>query len=156
MLSRAKIFDRVLRDIAVPELIDSGFHFDGSRTFRKINRNAAVAQIINFQLGQRSIAGKFTVNFGVFHEGDFSGVGFANACEYDCLWAKRTRIGQIIPSKLSPLQAIPFIGWLFGTPDRWWKFSEDEQLTRKNIGQVLSYIKCYGIAWLDSKAANKE
>lgn len=84
------------------------------------------------------------MNLGVFHEDVFEGMPLIHAYEYHCKHYNRTRIGQIIPSKLSPLQAIPFIGWLFGTPDRWWKFSEDEQLTRENITQVMVYINRYG------------
>lgn len=153
MPARSKIFDKVLREITVPELKKSGFHFDGSRTFRKIIDNNATVQIINFQLGQRSKEGKFTVNLGVFHAGDSAGIILANTYEYHCQWANRTRIGQLIPSKLRWLRAIPFIGWLFGSFDRWWKFSEDDHLTRKNIALVTDTITRYGIPWLESKLA---
>jgi hypothetical protein len=153
MTKRAKTFDKVLKEVAVPELKKTGFHYDGGRTFRKIINNGTAVQIINLQLGQRSKEGKFTVNLGVFHAGDSAGVILANAYEYHCKWAKRIRIGQLIPSKLRRLQVIPFIGWLFGSFDRWWKFSEDSHLTRKNIALITDIIISYGITWLESKVA---
>jgi hypothetical protein len=154
MPDRAKIFDKVLKEIAVPDLKKNGFHYDGNRTFRKLTKNGSVAQIINFQLGQRSMAGKFTVNLGVYHEGDFAGILLNNACEYHCKQDKRIRIGHIIPAKLKRLQGIPFIGWLFGIPDRWWRFSDDQQFTRNNISQVMNVLNRYGVPWLDFKTGS--
>jgi hypothetical protein len=152
MTKRAKTFDKVLKEIAVPELKKNGFHFDGSRTFRKKTNDCPTILIINFQLGQRSMEGKFTVNLGVFHEGDFAGIPIDKACEYHCKRDYRTRIGQLIPSKLKSFQAIPFIGWLFGIPDRWWRFSDDKQATAKNISQVMTILKLYGMPWLNFKS----
>ncbi|MGI9318616.1 MAG: DUF4304 domain-containing protein, partial [bacterium] len=65
MTARSDTFDACLIEIVSPKLIDIGFEFDKSRTFRRFADQQTVAEFINFQLGQRSLEGKFTVNLGV-------------------------------------------------------------------------------------------
>lgn len=79
MSTRAAAFDKALREIAVPARSAQGFNFNGSRTFRRVSADCRICWIIDFQVGQRSTAGKFTVNLGVFVEGDGADVSVSQA-----------------------------------------------------------------------------
>ena len=150
MSSRASSFNKALREIAVPTLSAHGFKFDGSRTFRQLSSDRRTCKIINFQLGQRSMEGKFTVNLGVFTEGDFPGISASRANEYDCQFERRTRIGALIPPRLPKLVALPYIGFLFGIPVKWWSFSEDSSHTGKTVSLAVDKITSYGLSWLNT------
>lgn len=148
MSSRASAFDKTLREIAVPALEVHGFKFDGARTFRRISSDGRTSQIINFQLGQRSMAGKFTVNLGLFTEGDRPGVSPAHAKEHDCRFECRTRIGALISPRHPRLASLPFIGMLFGIPDKWWTFAEDPSRNAASVFTAVDKIRAHGFGWL--------
>jgi hypothetical protein len=84
MSLRSKTFDKSLRKIAVPKLIELGFKFDGSRTLRRVRNGDSIVEIVNFQLGLRSQEGKFTANLGVYTQGDAEGISVEKAAEYHC------------------------------------------------------------------------
>jgi hypothetical protein len=96
------------------------------------------------------MAGKFTVNLGVFAEGDSLGISTARANEYDCRFERRTRIGTLIPNKLHRLASFPFIGFLFGSPDRWWTFSNEPALTNAAVAAAVDKVKTHGFAWFNT------
>ena len=150
MSVRASAFDKALRGIAVPALSTHGFKFDGSRTFRRLSQGGRICQIINFQLGQRSMEGKFTVNLGIFAEEDCPAVSANGAHEYDCRSQRRTRIGALIPLRFPKLANLPFVGFLYGAPDKWWSFSEDESHTYEAVSTVVDTISAYGLGWLNT------
>jgi hypothetical protein len=146
MSARASTFDRALREVAAPVLLAHGFEFDGSRTFRRLS--GETCQIINFQLGQRSMAGKFTVNLGFFSDGDRPGVSAARANDYDCLTEHRARIGALIPVRFPRMAKLPYVGFLFGIPDKWWPFSSDSSLTYISVSTAVDKIVAHGLGWL--------
>ncbi|TXH65425.1 MAG: DUF4304 domain-containing protein [Lysobacteraceae bacterium] len=150
MSTRVSVFDQALREIAVPALAARGFRFDGSRTFRRLAEHSRVSQIINFQLGQRSMAGKFTVNLGIYVDGDSSGINPSRAQEHDCLFERRRRIGALIPLRFPGLAALPFVGFLFGTRDRWWSFSENPSRTASSLSAAVEQITAHGLDWLNT------
>lgn len=148
MSARASTFDKALREIAVPALQEHGFGFDGSRTFRRLT--GSTCQIINFQLGQRSLAGKFTVNLGVFSDGDRPEISAARANDFDCLAERRTRIGALMPGRFPRLAKLPYVGFLFGVADKWWPFSADASRTRIAVSGALDRILAHGLGWLNA------
>jgi hypothetical protein len=150
MSARASAFDKALREIAVPALSVHGFKFDGSRTFRRVSQDGRICQIINFQLGQRSMAGKFTVNLGIFEQEDCPAVSANGANEYDCRTERRTRIGALIPLRFPKLANLPFVGFLYGVPDKWWSFSQDSSHTGAAVSAVVDVISAYGLSWLNA------
>lgn len=149
MSARASAFDKALQEIAVPALTAHGFRFDGSRTFRHLSEDRRTSQIINFQLGQRSMAGKFTVNLGVFVQGDRRGVSPSQANESDCPFERRTRIGALI-LRFPKLASLPFIGFLFGSPDKWWTFSDDPTRTAAAVSAAVDKVTAYGLSWFNA------
>lgn len=151
MSARGSAFDKALREIAVPALSAHGFKFDGSRTFRRFSEDGHTCQIINFQLGQRSMAGKFTVNLGVFADGDSLDVRVDRANEYDCRFECRTRIGMLIPLRFPKLAKLPFIGFLFGIQDKWWSFTEAPSRTGAAVTVAVDAISAYGLGWLNAR-----
>lgn len=130
-----------------------GFSFDGSRTFRRSFKNGTIAQLVNFQLGQRSLEGQFTVNLGVFVLGEVSSnpsdVTASNALEYNCSGHRRTRLGTLRPGLLPALTNVPIVGALFGKKDAWWSFFEDQARTDSSLRECLSVLEQYGFAWLE-------
>lgn len=150
MSARTSAFDTALRELVVPALAPHGFRFDGSRTFRHLSNDKRTCRIINFQLGQRSMAGKFTVNLGVFNEGDSPGVSASRANEYDCRPERRTRIGAIIPRRHPRLAKLPFVGFLWDMPDKWWPFSEDASRTGAAVSVAVDKIAAHGLGWLNA------
>lgn len=151
MSARTSAFDQALRAVAVPALAPHGFRFDGGRTFRRVSADGRICLIVNFQLGQRSMAGKFTVNLGVFADGDGPGIEPNRANEYDCRADRRTRIGALIPQRFPRLVGLPFVGFLFGAFDRWWPFSEDETRTRAALSTAVEAVVSHGLDWLAAR-----
>lgn len=151
MSARASAFELALREIAVPALAPHGFRFDGRRTFRRRSEDGRICRIVNFQLGQRSMAGKFTVNLGVFVEGDGVGIDASRANAYDCHSARRTRIGALMPRRFTRFAALPFIGFLFGGLDKWWAFSEDAARTRAAVSVAMDTVVAHGLDWLATR-----
>lgn len=151
MSARTSAFDRALRGTALPALAAHGFRFDGGRTFRRLSEDGRICRIVNFQLGQRSMEGKFTVNLGVFVEGDGSGIETSRAHEYDCRRDRRARIGALIPQRFPRLVGLPFVGFLFGSLDRWWSFSEDDARTRAAMSAAVEATVSHGLDWLAAR-----
>ncbi|WP_354549945.1 DUF4304 domain-containing protein [Rhodanobacter soli] len=147
MSTRFDAFDRALREIAVPALSAHGFKFDGSRTFRRLSQDRSVSELVNFQLGQRSMSGKFTVNLGVYADGDSPGISADQAKEHDCAPARRTRLGPLIPTRFPALAKLPYIGFLFGPGDKWWSCSDDATQMGLVMPVVVNKIIQCGLPW---------
>lgn len=152
MSARTAAFDRTLRAIAVPALAPHGFRFDGRRTFRRVSDDGRVCRIVNFQLGQRSMEGKFTANLAVFVDGDAADIAPDRAHESDCRWDRRTRIGALMPQRFPRLIGLPFVGFLFGTRDTWWPFSDDEARAAAAVASAVEAIAAHGLDWLAARA----
>jgi hypothetical protein len=147
MSAQSLIFDRALRKVVVPALAGHGFTYDGSRTFRRVSPDGERADLINFQLGQRSLEGKFTVNLGVFKADDRTEIAVRKAMEYHCPLQRRVRIGLVLPPRISALAKLPVVGFLFGGQDRWWRFSADEVMTTLEMQRVVGLVIEHGLAW---------
>ncbi|MBK8006482.1 MAG: hypothetical protein IPK12_22030 [Gemmatimonadetes bacterium] len=136
----------------MPMLGDRGFSFDGSRTFRRSLSNGTIAQLVNFQLGQRSQEGRFTVNLGVFVLGELlsnpPAVTASNALEHHCSGPRRTRLGTMHPGLIPALANVPLVGALLGPKDVWWPFVEDQGRTDTSLRECLLLLERHGFAWL--------
>jgi uncharacterized protein DUF4304 len=100
----ARAFSENLRKLVVPALTEAGFAFDGSRTFRRLPSGSPCVQIINFQLGQRFMEGRFTVNLAVYNPEDATAQMQPKlACEHHCSARLRQRLGVLIPGRLGRL-----------------------------------------------------
>jgi hypothetical protein len=151
---RALTFNRALREIAVPKLSEHGFKFDSSRTFRRLSSDQRFCEIINFQLGQRSKEGEFTVNLGVFREGDSQGILVSHAQEHECSHGYRIRIGAIIPIRFPKLYELPIFGFLFGSKDKWWQFSSSPLVTNTAVSSAVNVLLAHGMGWFAEKRAD--
>ena len=131
-----------------------GFGFDGSRTFRRHLEGGAITQIVNVQLGQRSMHGKFTVNLGVYVPGEVSanpaGLTGRKALEYHCAFQRRERLGRLVPAPFPALQRLPLLGMFFGPKDIWWTFSAEPARTERSLRRVLALLMERGLPWLDA------
>lgn len=150
MSERTSAFDRALREIAVSALSNHGFTFNGGRTFRRVSVDGRTCPIIDFQLGQRSRAGKFTTNRGVFSEDDQPGLSAHRANVDDCNFGQRRRIGTLIPLRFPTLTSLPWIGFLFGSPDKWWRFSADPSHTNAALSAAVDELIIRGLSWLNA------
>lgn len=150
MARHSRTLDTALRQAVAPALAAHGFRFDGSRTFRRLSDEGRVAEIVNFQLGQRSLAGRFTVNLGVFVLGDAAGVGAGQANEYHCAPARRARLGLIEPPRFPRLAGLPYLGALFAPKDRWWPIAAEPARAPAAVAEALERILGHGLAWFRS------
>lgn len=94
MTARSETFAECLQEVVTPKLNDIGFVFDKSRTYRRLVREQTGVEIINFQLGQRRLEGKFTVNLGVLTEDHEKDIELMKAYPYSCNY--QDRIGYIL------------------------------------------------------------
>lgn len=147
----ARSFSEHLRNLVVPAFAEAGFAFDGSRTFRRLPAGTPYAQIINFQLGERFMAGKFTVNLAVYNPDDAAArVEPKLALEYHCSARLRQRLGFLVPGRLGAFARLPVLG-LFARPrDQWWRAGDP-----KTVEEAKEAVFSYGLAWLDSNTPNQ-
>jgi len=153
MTARSDTFDECLVKLVNPQLSGVGFKYDRSRTFRRLVNNDTAVEIINFQLGQRRLEGKFTVNLGVLSENEAreKGIELSKAFPYSCQF--QDRIGCVLPPKSERLKDIRYLGMIFGSHDKWWRFSADKEFTLRQLGDVCDKIINYGIPWLEARSA---
>jgi hypothetical protein len=148
---RTRTFNQTLRAVLRPVLDRHGFVFDRGRAFRNIDPGRGAVQIVHFQLGQRSLAGKFTVNLGVLKRGDSAEVGLEKAYPYHCPCGANTRLGHLLPATAPVLSKLPLLGFLFASRDRWWRFSDDEAFTSRQLVLVTDLIVAHGLPWLQER-----
>jgi hypothetical protein len=151
MTARAEVFGQGLRDVVSPELAPLGFVFDRSRTYRRMLDGGRVVEIINFQLGQRSLEGRFTVNLGKLSNELRDDVALEKAYPYHC--RTQTRIGLVLPPRSPRLANLPVLGPFFAPRDRWWRFSDDRTLTFAQLRQVTRLTVSHAVPWLEQSRA---
>ena len=143
----ARSFSKHLRNLVVPALTEAGFAFDGSRSFRRFPKGTTCAQIVSFQLGERFMEGKFTVNLAVYNPDDATAqLEPEKAFEYHCSVRLRQRLGFLLPRPLGAFARLPVLGFLFLPRDKWWRAGDPEA-----IEKARNAILAYGLAWLESK-----
>lgn len=136
-------FTENLYKILVPALEDAGFTFDGRRALRR--RVGDCVQIVDVQVGDRFMQGKFTINLAVYDPtNDAANVERAKVREYDCDWKRRQRLGMLLPPRFPVLQKLPVVGNLFGAKDVWWSASGPE-----GMGRARDALFKYGVTWLE-------
>ena len=151
MTARSEIFEACLDDIVTPELVSRGFKFDRSRTYRRLNADKTRLEVINFQLGQRRLEGRFTVNLGATSAEQGMNVELMKAYPYHC--RHQSRIGMVLPPKSDLLKNLPWLGMIFGARDKWWRFSENKEFTMRQVDDVFKKILDYGIPWLETRSS---
>jgi hypothetical protein len=148
----AKTFDGGLRAVIHPALAARGFVFDGNRTYRR-ELAGGVLQLVNFQLGQRSLEGHFAVNLGVYVPGELDAgdapASPARTREYHCAWGRRERLARVRPVRFPRLGELPWLSVLFGPSDTWWRHAADERVTCASLAKALELLEQHGFAWLD-------
>ena len=148
MTERAEVFSRGLREVTSPVLENAGFVFDKSRSYRRIDTARGRLHLINFQLGQRRLEGKFTVNIGWLPSADVIDFKLEKTRIYQCRdWQ---RLGTLLPPAYPGLSRIPVIGFLFMPHDRWWRFSEDPEFCFAQLRLVTGLIESHGLKWLST------
>lgn len=128
-------------------MLEIGYKFDRSRTYRRLVDAQTGVEIINFQLGQRRLEGKFTVNLGVLLQDEAGEIDRDKAYPYHC--QHQNRIGCVLPAKSELLKDVPYLGMFFGSHDRWWRFSKDKAFTLRQLGDVSEKLMNYGVPWLE-------
>ncbi|HYW55874.1 MAG TPA: DUF4304 domain-containing protein [Polaromonas sp.] len=151
MSDATRALDQQLRLVVLPALKEQGFEFDRRRTFRRAGPDGAI-QIVNFQVGERSMEGQFTVNLGVYRPGDpihDTKVELGKVMEHHCPSERRKRLGELRAPAFAGLRQVPVLGVLFGSVDRWWPISGAEQITRRSLEKVTKALVDQGLPWLE-------
>jgi hypothetical protein len=151
--AKRKQFDQQVRKLIGPVITSTGYEFDGRRIFRRpipFDTGTAI-QIIEFQIGIKSLTGRFTVNLGVFSD-SFHPQDWPPVCTgprtSDCLPAMWKRLGYFYDTPQSLLTTIlgrtkPKRG------DYWWDQHAGE---REMINALQAPLKCLldeGLPWLE-------
>ena len=155
--ARLKELEKSISTEVSPVLRQEGFVFDRRmRTFRR--QVGSCFQIINFQLGTRSMEGHFTVNLGIYHpvyREDPNSECPEFPEESHCLIRERlsllrdTTLTKIFRHKFKQVDS--FLKWWLTTPtDVWWKFSEAPGQTRNSMAAVLTLLQARGLPWLEA------
>lgn len=152
---RIRTFDKALRCQARPRLATVGFQFDERRTFRRTVPHGfgTSTHIVEFQIGLRSLAGRFTVNIGVFnanhhksllHVSGPSGHPETSYC-YPEQWVRLGRIMRPrgIRSRLPRTRRAR-------TEDRWWPLHEKPARMERRLRSVLQILWEDGLEWLSA------
>ncbi len=150
---RLGIFDKELRDGVAPILGPHGFEFGDRRTFRRrvSHPSRESVWIIEFQVGDRYLAGMFTVNLAVsdrkfLHFTPEEGIEMPQS--YHCLPPMTQRLGY-------PIENPPGLFWRLlrllglGPWDKWWKQSEDGDRMKETLREVTALLLTRGISWLE-------
>ena len=105
-------------------------YMKSGRSFNK-SLDSGLIHVINFQMGKRSLAGKFTINLGVFIPE-----------VYQAIWDKEaTHINH------GNCEIKKRIGFLTPTPkDLWWDLKRNSRRLSKN---VLMHLDKYGLPYLN-------
>jgi hypothetical protein len=151
--AKRRQFDKQLKAIVRPELAARGFLFDGKRVFRRAREfdGWTAIQIVEFQLGRKSLVGRFTANVGVFAERfrplDWHAVGGApGTC--DCLPAMWKRLGYFFDQPRS------WVASMLGhsKPERgdyWWEQHSEEQKMAQSLQSALACLSGEALPWLN-------
>jgi hypothetical protein len=157
---RIKALNAAIRESLQPPLLERSFHYEAStRTFRKAVGECT--QIVNVQVGLRSLEGRFTVNLAIFHPeyrpGSDRGALPRAPEECDC-W-ERTRLGMLRDTLVSKLLGrkfgddANFLLWRLTTPtDKWWPFTPSEAENRRRLESVKALLFERGLNWLEAKS----
>lgn len=155
---KLKIFNRQLKKIVSPRLTIAEFKFDEKRTFRRVLHCGGISlcQIVEFQVGIKSLTGKFTVNLAVysnsFRPSDWKDPGDLPG-SWNCLPGKSIRLGQFYKRKRSLIERI--LRAPFSSSDHWWGQSEKETAMDATFNEVTDLILGEGLAWLDENSTTR-
>jgi hypothetical protein len=153
-MSRARLaqLDRHIEEVIAPALARLGFSPSPRRSFhRNVSHEGTVTtQIVEVQVGVRSMAGRVTINLGVFNAAYLPSDWPAAAVpplESNCLPSLRERLGRVMrPS-----------GWLarigFGGRDRWWRQSDSDESMRRTCEAMRTALMDPGLAWLEQQTS---
>ncbi|WKZ57582.1 MAG: DUF4304 domain-containing protein [Bdellovibrionota bacterium] len=158
MKDRVRVLDAAIKEQAGAWLRSRGFIHDGKRAFRRASLSKELIQIVEFQIGLGAVAGKFTVNLGVYwpkHTYIDNGVSPEQALPQHCLPELSQRLGKLVETPLTRF-FLKLFGprdvwwkWLFAPRDLWWRFSENESVTELAIQDAIASIAEYGLPWLE-------
>ena len=150
MTARTEAFDEAIGLVIVPALAHLGFVPGRGRTFRRLCADGTAADIVNFQLGVRSLEGRFTVNLGLFLAEDAPDVAVNQAKEYNCSPARRSRLGLIRPPRFPRLAALPLVGLPFQPRDTWWRAEPGH--VKDSLREALNLLLAEGLPWLEGES----
>lgn len=158
--SRLRQFDRQLKRIAMPLLVDHGFSPFPERVFRRSieHEGTSTIQVIDFQIGMKgNFVGRFTVNLGVYNEDlmpDERRLGRENPIVPNCMSDLTQRLGFFHIAEQS------LIARFLRRPkpladDYWWPQSEDENEMTQTMQSVTNCLLENGLNWLDSRTSKE-
>lgn len=157
-----------INKIIRPEMEGRGFSHEGAcscehaaSTFRR--QCGECIQIVQFQAGDRTLAGTFTVNLAVYHpqycEPALLDLRPEQPYESHCLMDFRLRLSVLRFTPLirfyrnRPPGGRSFLGWwLTGLTDKWWRLTPDDAQLSRDLSSVRGLLLSRGLAWLDQNS----
>lgn len=156
MTDRSRETYAAVRKIVAPALKEEGFAYDGKRFFRRHHPDGRV-DIVSYQLGLRSIAGRFTVNLSIYLPGDYDAGSdpkfrAERVTDGHCVPSRRTRLGMLVPPAIPALARLPKLGFLFQPKDQWWPCGSSQEQTEREVASTLRLLRDVGLRWFNPPA----
>jgi hypothetical protein len=157
-----KTLEKGIRDLIKPEMASRDFSYEPStRTVRR--PSGECMQIVEFHIGVRTMAGKFTVNLAVFHPKYCDSVSQefppGKPRELDCLMEFRRRLSVLRDTPLTKFfrhrvrNTDNYLKWWLVTPtDKWWSFTPGQVQVGDALGSVRGLLLARGLDWLDQNS----
>ena len=145
-------FDRQVARVFAPVLVAHDFGADG-RVFRSPRvgpGQEGLVLVVDLQVGVRALAGRFTVNLGVFDPALWPSASLAPR-EHDCHPELRQRLGLLLPPARRGLLG-RLLGRAVGPRDVWWPQAEDAGRMARTLAEVAALTVAHGLPWLEAHA----
>jgi hypothetical protein len=150
---RLRQFHRQLKArIIDPYLSALGFVSVDKRVFHRHidHEDTTTIQVVSFQLGERWLAGKFTVNLGVYNH-DLRPCPWLDKVDFvdsgECGLELSKRLGFFVEPKRG------LVAKLLNRPvesdDHWWPLSPKETVMKKTLDGVRVLLETHGLPWLN-------
>jgi hypothetical protein len=157
-LPRLREFDRQLAAVVRPVLEPLGFIAGVHRCFRRIGPadHGTIAHIVHFQVGIKSMTGKFTVNLCVYHSkfclhpGDVTPETATFGSGLLELWVRVAQLEPVRPSLIGRI-----LGRSTEPPDRWWEQSADPVAMAAALREPLALVLAHAPAWFEQHGTEK-
>jgi hypothetical protein len=149
---RLREFDRQLAAVVPPVLEPLGFRGGVHRAFRRIRQgdHGTLAHIVHFQVGIKSMTGRFTVNFVVYHSkfclrpGEVTAETATFGDGFMELWARVAQLEPVRPSLIGRI-----LGRSTEPPDRWWEQSADAAAMASALREPLALVLAHAPRWFE-------
>ncbi len=155
---RLRELDHQLAKVVRPALEPIGFLAGAHRAFRRIHQadHGTLVHIVQFQVGIKSMTGKFTTNLVVYHSAFCPNPGAVSpetASFGDGFLALWTRVAKLEPPRRSLIQKL--LQRTAHSDDRWWPQSDKPDVMAASLREVVGLVLTHAPAWFEANGTEE-